>query len=178
MASDYGLNFGFRRSDESVRVSEGRVKTPATGAALLLGTAVELDPSNAGYLRVAASGAKPRTGTCGLLVQEEVWDRTIYEAQRVDSFLLGIAKKNRLSVITNGAGTKVWFKNTDQQDRADGRSIAAVTMFDSTSVAVGHGLAWDGTKWVNVTDPTDATSFMEVTFYDASKKYLEAVLTH
>lgn len=177
MASDYGLNFGFRRSDESMRVSEGRVKTPATGAALLLGTAVELDPSNAGYLRVAASGAKPRTGTCGLLVQEEVWDRTIYEAQRVDSFLLGIAKKNRLSVITNGAGVKVWFKNTAAQNRADGRQIAAVTMFDATNVAVGRGLSWDGTKWVDIADPTSATSFMEVTYFDSAKGYLEAVLT-
>lgn len=177
MASDYGLNFGFRRSDESMRVSEGRVKTPATGAALLLGTAVELDPANAGYLRAAANAAKPRTGTCGLLVQEEIWDRSVYEADRVDSFVLGVAKKNRLSVITNGAGVKVWFKNTAQQDRADGRSIAAVTMFTSTSVAVGRGLAWDGTKWIDIADPTSATSFMEVTYYDAAKGYLEAVLT-
>lgn len=177
MASDYGLNFGFRRSDESVRTSEGRVKTPATGNPLLLGTAVELDPANAGYLRAGAASVKPRAGTCGLLLQEEIWDRGIYERERVDSFVLGIAKLNRLSVITTGAGTKVWYLNTVAQTRADGRVISAVTMFDPTSVAVGHGLAWNGTEWVNVTDPTDPTSFMEVTFFDSAKPYVEAVLT-
>jgi hypothetical protein len=176
MASDYGLNFGFRRSDESVRLSEGRFKTPATGANLLLGTAVEIDPANPGYLKAAPAGAGIRPGTCGLLVQEEAWNRSIYEAQQVDSFLLGIAKKNTLSVVTTGAGTKVWLKNTGLQNRADGRTIAAVTMFDPTSVAVGRGLAWDGTKFVDVADPLDATSFGEVTFFDAAAGVVELVL--
>jgi hypothetical protein len=115
MASDYGLNFGFRVSDESYRRSNGRVKTPATGAPLLLGTAVELDPANPGYLRVASATAKPRTYTCGLLVQEEVWDRAVYEAAS------STASPRRdqaqpLSVITNGAGSKVWFRNTTGPD--------------------------------------------------------------
>lgn len=176
MASDYGLNFGFRVSDESVRSSEGRLRTPATGAPLLLGTAVELDPANAGFLRVAPASSVPRPRTCGLLIQEEAWDRTVYESEIIDSFSLGVAKLNRLSVITTGNGVKVWYKNTAGQTRADGRVISAVTMFATAGVAVGHGLAWDGTKWVNVTDPTDPTSFMEVTVYDASKGYLEAVL--
>jgi hypothetical protein len=175
MASDYGLNFGFRRSDESVRVSEGRVKTPATGPLLMLGTAVELDPANAGYLKAAATGKGMRPGTCGLLVQEEDWDRTIYQSELVDSFGLGVAKPNRLSVITTGAGTKVWFKNTAGSTRADGRIIPAVTMVTLTSVAVGRGLAWNGTTWVDVADPTAATSFMEVTYLDSAKGYVEAV---
>lgn len=178
MASDYGLNFGFRRSDESVRVSEGRVRTPATGANLLLGTAVEINPAAPDFLRVAAANAKARTGICGLLLQEEVWDRTIYQSDRIDSFSLGVALKNRLSVITNGAGTKIWLKNTASQNRADGRSIAAVTMFAAGSVAVGAKLGWDGTKWVFVDGTTITNDFMEVTSYDASKGYLEAVLTH
>jgi hypothetical protein len=178
MASDYGLNFGFRVSDESYRRSNGRVKTPATGAPLLLGTAVELDPANPGYLRVAGSAAKPRTYTCGLLVQEEVWDRAIYEAQVVDSFALGVAKPNRLSVITNGAGSKVWFRNTAAQTRADGRVIPAVTIFDPTNVAVGRGLTWNGTQWVDIADPTSATAFMEVTWFEPAYGRLEAVLTH
>lgn len=177
MASDYGINFGFRRSDESVRLSEGRVKTPATGPLLLLGTAVEIDPAKAGFLRAAASGVGPRPGTCGLLIQEEVWDRTIYEAGRVDSFALGIAKPNRLSVISTGAGTKVWFKNTPAQSRADGRQINATTMFLATGVAVGRGLAWNGTQWVDVASPTDPTAFMEVTFFNPAASYVEAVLT-
>lgn len=177
MASDYGLNFGFRRSDESVRLSEGRVKTPVAGARLRLGTAVEIDPASAGYLKQAASGVKIRPGTSGLLIQEEDWDRTIYESPRIDSFALGLAYNNRLSVITTGAGTKVWMKNTASQTRADGRVIAAVAIFTATSVAVGRGLAWNGTVWVDASDPTASTSFMEVTYFDAAKAYLEAVLT-
>lgn len=177
MASDYGLNFGFRRSDESVRVSEGRLKTPKTGPLLLLGTAVEIDPDVAGFLRPAPAGAKPRTGTCGLLVQEEVWDRTIYQSDRVDSFSLGYALKNRLSVITNGPGVKVWFQNTGAQNRLDGRDINAVTMFLTAGVAVGRGLAWNGTSFVDVADPTDPTSFGEVTYFDAAKGYVELVLS-
>lgn len=176
MASDYGLNFGFRVSDETRRSSNGRVRTPV-GSALALGTAVELDPANPSYVRVAAAGAKPRTGTCGLLVQEEIWDRPVYGQQVLDSFSLGVALPNRLSVITNGPGTKVWFKNTAGQSRADGRVIPAHTMFLAAGVAVGHGLAWNGTTWVDVADPTDPTSFMEVSFYDASAGLVEAYLT-
>lgn len=176
MASDYGLNFGFRVSDETRRSSNGRVRTPV-GSALLLGTAVEVDPAAPGYLRVAGNAAKPRTGTCGLLVQEEIWDRPLYGQQVLDSFSLGVALPNRLSVITNGPGTKVWFKNTPGQTRADGRVIAATTMFATASVAVGRGLAWDGTKWVDVADPTAATSFMEVSYYNASAGLVEAYLT-
>ena len=177
MASDYGLNFGFRVSDETRRSSNGRVRTPV-GSALHLGTAVEIDPAAPTFLKVAASGAKPRTGTCGLLVQEEIWDRPLYGQQIVDSFALGVALPNRLSVITNGAGTKVWLKNTAGQTRADGRVIAAVAMFTAASVAVGRGLSWNGTVFVDVADPTDATSFMEVSYYDASAGLVEAYLTH
>ena len=177
MASDYGLNFGFRRSDEVVRVSEGRLKTPKTGPALLIGTAVEIDPVNGGFLRVAPAGARPRPGTCGLLVQEEVWDRTIYQSSGIDSFSYGVALPNRLSVVTTGAGTKVWYQNSGAQLRADGRSIAAVTMFLAAGVAVGQGLAWNGTQFANIADPTDPTAFMEVTYFDAAKGYVEGVLT-
>lgn len=179
MASEYGLNFGFRRSDEVVRLSEGRVKTPKTGPALLIGTAVEIDPDNGGFLRVAAANKGVRPGTCGLLVQEEEWDRTIYQSSSMDSFGYGRAKPNRLSVISTGAGTKVWYKNTGAQSRADGRNVPAVTMFLAAGVAVGNGLVWNGTQFadagaVAVDDPS---VFMEVTYFDAAKGYVEAVLT-
>lgn len=177
MASDYGLNFGFRVSDETRRSSNGRVRTPKTGAALLCGTAVEQDPTNPGFLRVAAAGVGPRTGTCGLLVQEEVWDRTIYQSEMVDSFSRGICLPNRLSVITNGPGTKVWFKNTNGQTRADGRVVAATTMFVAASVAVGRGLAWNGTQWIDIADPNAPSAFMEVSFYNAAAGLVEAFLS-
>jgi hypothetical protein len=178
MASDYGPNFGFRVSDETRRSSMGRVKTPATGATLLQGTAVAIDQNTAGFLRVATANEHPRTGTCGLLVQEESWNRTVYESSYVDTFSLSLTKPNTLSVITNGAGTKVWFRNTTGTTRADGRIIPTVTMFNPASLVVGCGLAWDGTQWVYVAAPDAATSFMEVVFFDSARAYVEAVLTH
>lgn len=179
MASDYGLNFGFRVSDESRRSSNGRLRTPATGAALRLGTAVEIDPAALGFLKQSASGVKPRTGTAGLLVQEEAWDTTIYEPEEFDSFGLGFAKLNRLSVITNGPGTKVWWKNTAASTRADGRVIAVGTVFVAASVAVGRGWLWNGTAWADGgSDPTSALSYGEVTFYDATAGLVEVMLSH
>jgi hypothetical protein len=179
MASDYGLAFGFRRSDESVRVSEGRLKTPATGPVLLQGTAVEIDPVNAGYLRVAGAGVHKRPGTTGLLIQEEAWDRNILtESNWVDSYGLMFTKPNRLSVVTSGAGTKVWMKNIPAKTRGDGRVMNAVTMFLSAGVAVGRGLAWNGTAFIDVADPLDATSFGEVTYFDGSRGYVEFVLAN
>jgi len=176
MASDYGRNFGFRVSDETRRSAMGRVKTPKTGPTLLCGTAVELDPANPGYLRAAAAGVHPRTGTCGLLVQEEVHLFTIYDPAYRDSYALGFTKPDTLSVITNGPGTKVWFQNTAADTRADGRVIPAVTMFLTANVAAGRGLAWDGTHWVDVADPLDPTSFGEVSYYDPAKSYVELIL--
>lgn len=178
MASDYGLNFGFRVSDETRRSSNGRVRTPKTGPALLCGTAVEQDPANPGYLRVMAGGRPFRTGTSGLLVQEEVWDRSIYGADVIDSFSLGTCLPNRLSVITSGPGTKVWFRNTPGQTRADGRVLPAVTMFLTAGVAVGRGLVWNGTQWADAgtTAITDPTVLMEVSYYDAAAGLVEAFL--
>jgi len=174
MASDYGLNFGFRRSDESVRSSEGRLRTPATGAVLLQGTLVTIDPANPGFLKVAAANAPVVPGVTGLLVQEE-FDRSIYESDRVDSFVLGLTKKNRLSVITTGAGTKFWLANTAAQNRADGRSIAAVTMFSATGIALGDSIGWDGAKYVKA-DGTTVKPVATVTFLDTTAGRLEAVL--
>lgn len=175
MASDYGLNFGFRRSDESSRVSEGRFRTPAGEAGImLLGTCVEIDPENEGFLRQGASGAEARTGICGLLVQEEVMFRSVYENEKVDSFQLNRSKPNKLSVITNGPGTKVWFQNTPQQDRADGRVVPAVTIVDLTDVSVGTGLAWNGTRWVAAGEGLPA--HMEVTEVNEDAGYCEATL--
>lgn len=175
MASTYGLNFGFRISDESRRWTAGRWRTPATGSALLLGTAVEQDPAAPTVLKVSAANAKLLPGVRGLLLQEE-FDYSIYETDITDSFTRGVAKLNRLSVVTGGEGVKIWLKNTAGSTRADGRVIPAVTMFDATSVAVGRGLAWDGSKWVDVADPFGATSWMTVTSYNATTGRLEAVL--
>lgn len=175
MASDYGLNFGFRRSDESVLVREGRLKVPVSGT-FLLGSQVEFDPNNPGYLMVSPSGSTPSAGGyVGLLVQEEIWDRSIYAPTRIDSFYYGVARNNRLGVICSGPGGKVWYKNTAAQTRADGRQIAAVTMVDLSGVGIGSYLKWSGTEWVAGTGPSD--SLLRVTLTNGSD-YVEADLIH
>ncbi len=178
MASEYGLNFGFRRSDESVRVSEGRFRTPATGSPLLIGTAVQIDPANPGFLKACASAAPLVPGVAGLLVQEEVHIGSIYgqPVGAFDSFssAYGIAKPNTLSVVTTGAGTKVWFKNTTGATRADGRVTPSVTMWTPSGVALGDSLGWNGSAWVKVTDLS--TAWMTVTSVNGSAGYVEGVL--
>jgi hypothetical protein len=176
MASEYGLNFGFRRSDESVRVSEGRFRTPATGSALLIGTAVQIDPASAGFLIPCAANAPIVPGVAGLLVQEELHIGSIYgpDPSQYDSFSYGVAKKNTLSVVTTGAGTKVWFRNTTAQTRADGRSVSGVTIVDLTGTALGDTLGWDGTKWIKTT--TASAAWMTVTSVSIPRGYVEGVL--
>lgn len=176
--SDYGLNFGFLRSDESSRsAAEGRYKTPA-GSALLLGTMVEINPASPGYLKQSAADAAAVTGYSGLLLQELEFERSIYEsdASLVDTLMKGVAKPNRLAVITSGAGTKVWLKNTATVTRADGRVVSGRTLVDLTGLAVGDSLGWDGAKWVKVNGTTVNNAVMKVTVVDSGKSLVEAVL--
>lgn len=175
MASDYGLNFGFRRSDESMATREGRFKTPATGDMLRIGTAVELDPANPGYLKQCDAGADPVSGLRGLLVQEESHLGSVFDASPYlghDSYDLGLAKKDQLSVMWAGVGTKVWFRNTDAYNRGS-RSRDAVEMVTETGLAIGDSIGWDGTKWVEAATPADAWA----TVTAVSTDYVEAVLT-
>lgn len=175
MASDYGLNFGFRRSDESMATREGRFKTPATGTALLIGTAVEIDAANPGFLKTCAASALPVTGLRGLLVQEENHLMGIFETGLLghDSLDLGTAKKDQLSVMWAGVGSKIWLKNTAAYSRGT-RSKAAVQMVDLTGVAVGESLLWNGTRWASA-DATPAAAWLTVT--NVSTDYCEAVVT-
>lgn len=175
MASEYGLNFGFRRSDESLRLSEGRLKTPV-GSALKIGTAVELDAASPGYLKACAANARPVPGQHGLLVQEENFLRGTYDVMGYDSFDNGVALPNKLSVVTSGAGVKVWYKNTTTTTRADGRVTNTVTMFTAAGLALGERLGWDGTKWVE-SDGTTIPHWFVITSIDVSGGYVEAVLT-
>lgn len=176
--SDYGLNFGFLRSDESSRsAAEGRFKTPV-GSALVLGTMVEIDPATPGYLKASAVNAAVVTGYCGLLLQELEFERSIYEsdAAQVDSLMKGVAKPNRLAVITSGSGTKVWMKNTSTVTRADGRVVNGRTMATVTGLVVGDVLGWDGTKFIKTNGGTVTNAVMKVTAVDTTKGLVEAVL--
>jgi hypothetical protein len=181
MASDYGLNFGFRRSDESMATREGRFKTPAAGSALLQGSAVQLDPAEPGYLKQCAADAPPVTGLTGLLVQEEghipdLFNQVLMNGH--DSYDLGACKLDQLSVMWAGVGTKVWFRNTAAYSRG-GRTKAAVTVVNVASVAIGDPLIWDGSKWVKG-DGTPA-AWLTVTAVSGTAAtagaYVEAVVT-
>lgn len=156
MASDYGLNFGFRRSDETMRSgNEGRQKVPATGT-FLQGDLVELDPANPGFIKKSAAGAPIEPGFRGLLIQEEGWDQSIYSAPPGDSFTRGTVRNGRLCSIWTGAGLKIWLKNTAAQTRADGRVIAARTAVTAVALAIGDLVEWDGAKFVEATGIDDA----------------------
>lgn len=176
MASEYGLNFGFRRSDESMRTSEGRFRTPLTGAPLLIGTAVQIDPAKPGYLMPSAANAPIVPGVAGILLQEEQHIGSIYgqPVETYDSFNFGVCKRNTLSVVTTGAGVKVWFKNSTAQNRVDGRTTSAVTIVDLTGAALGDTLGWDGAKWVKTT--TASAAWMTITAINSANAYAEAVL--
>ena len=175
MASDYGINMGFRRSDESVLHKESRLKVPTTGT-FRMGSLVTFDPANPGYLKAAAANEVGEGETVGLLTQEEVWDRSFYGPEHIDSFYLGIARNNRLADICAGSGAKIWLKNTLAQTRADGRVIAAVTMVDLTTgaPAVKDYLTWDGTKFVKSSNGF-SDSMLRITLTNGSD-YCEAVL--
>ena len=177
MASDYGLNFGFRRSDESMATREGRFKTPVAGNPLLQGSAVELDPATPGYLKASAASAPPMTGLRGLLVQEESHILSSVFAPTPglghDSIDLGFCKKDQLSVMWAGVGTKVWFKNTVAYSRGT-RSKAAVDIVDLTGVVVGDNLGWNGTKWAEAAGLP--TAWLTVTLVSGTT-YCEAVVT-
>lgn len=146
--SDYGFNFGFRRSSDTNRITEGRYRTPVNSN-LLLGTMVEIDFANPGFLKQSANNAKLVSGVSGLLLQELEWLRSIYQNpwNLVDTYMRGIAKPNMLAIITSGDGVKFWVKNTPAITRADGRQIAARTIV-SSSIKAGDQVGWDGTQWV------------------------------
>lgn len=173
MAGDYGLNFGFRRSNEAVR--EGRQSVPAAGT-FKQGDLVQIDPDTPGFLKHAAAATAIAPGFVGLLIQEEGWDFSIYETSIVDSYTRGSVRNSRLAAIWTGAGVKVWLKNTAGVTRADGRVISAVDVVVLTAVAVGDILKWDGTKYVKsaATDPLD-DGVMRVTAISGTD-YCEAVL--
>jgi len=176
MASDYGLNFGFRRSDETVSVREGRFKTPVAST-LKQGTMVEIDPASAGYLKASATNVATVTGFHGLLVQEEVHIRSVYEQSGTDSYDLTVTRANKLSVIWSGSGVKFWLQNTASVTRADGRVTAAVTMVDLTTgtPAVGDTLSWTGTVFTKTGNSGTSNVVARITAISGTT-YCEAVL--
>jgi hypothetical protein len=141
--SDYGKNFGFRRSEPAVR--EGRLGVPATGD-FLQGDIVTYDPAAPGKLKRAAAGAPVVGGFTGLLIQEEGWDVSVFGAQVHDSNNKGKALNGKPAVLMTGAGLKVWLKNTAEVNY-HGRVFPAVTRVNLTGVAIGDELQWTGSAY-------------------------------
>lgn len=156
MASDYGRNFGFRRSDETMAIREGRQKVPASGT-FVQGECVVIDPANPGFIKRGAANEPAVPGYSGMLVQEEIWDRSVYGRQVLDSFALNEVLNNRLTTIWSGAGTKVWFRNTAAQARVDGRVITAAGLLQAPEgMTAGQFLGWNGTRYAVVADKANA----------------------
>ena len=135
-----------------------------------IGSLVAYDPANPGYLKAAAANQIGEGATVGLLIQEDAWDRSIYVTKHLDSYGLGVALNNRNAVITSGAGTKVWLKNTAGATRADGRVITAVTMVDLTGVNVLDYLTWDGAPDV-LLGPTESGTVWRRAWVDGVDHY-------
>lgn len=183
MASTYGPNFGFRRSDETLSVREGRQRVPTAATTWKQGFLVTPDTAAPGYLKLpdttALTAGELNSGTYGLIVQEEDHVPDLYDKTRLGwaTYDLGGVKPGRLAIMWSGIGVKVWMKNTKVQNRVDGVTVPAVTMFTATGLAVGDWLKFDGTKWL---EGTALNGFLQVTLYDASggagAEYLEAVV--
>lgn len=144
--SNYGLNFGFRRSGGDSATREGRYRVPGAGT-FRHGELVTIDSAAQGFLKHAPAGAGVVPGVTGLLIQHQGWDASVFEAPEVDSHHLGKARNKVLATIWSGQGIKFWLKNTPAEDRFDGRHIDAVTVVTLTGLAVGDDLEWDGTKY-------------------------------
>lgn len=144
--ADYGKNFGFRRTLGDSSVREGRYKVPATGT-FHQGDLVTIDEANPGYIRLADAGATFVPGQTGLLIQEFELD-SIYAVGDIDSHTRGIAKNGYLCTIWSGAGIKVWLRNTDAENRWDGRVIEARQVAVLDGLTALDDLSWDGTRWI------------------------------
>ncbi len=173
MASDYGLNFGFRRSDESMRSgTEGRQTVPATGT-FKQGDFVTLDPGNAGFLKKADANAPIRPGFTGLLIQENAWDLPINANQVLNTYDLDVVYNSQLAAIWTGGGLKIWLRNTPATNNRGQRPRAAVTKVTVTGLVIGDFLAWDGAKYVETANEAQAVA--QVTLTNGAD-YIEAVL--
>ncbi len=163
MASDYGLNFGFRRSDESMLSGrEGRQRVPATGT-YKQGDLVTLDPANPGFIKVAPADSPIDPGFTGLLIQEDVWDIPLNGNQVLETYDYDVIRNSHLCAIWTGGGAKVWFRNTVNQTLPGQRAKTGITKVDLTGIVIGSLIRWDGTKYAATTDATKAIGRVTLT---------------
>lgn len=172
--SDYGLNFGFRRSGDDSAVREGRYRVPVGETVYHQGDLVTIDTSEEDLLTLAAAGARMEPGVTGLLIQEhELF--SIHEVElgrHDDSSYRGVARQGYLATIWASEGEKIWLRNTPTETRPDGRVVPGRTVFNSAGVSKGSTLEWSGTAWRATTSGLPVLRVVEIN--DAGT-YLEAV---
>lgn len=150
----YSRNFGMRSFENVVR--KGRLKTPATGDPLVIGTAVTVDPANAGRMKAVTAATAP-DALSGILVYEHI------QFQGVDTALVtnhdapyNLVPRDRFAQIMSGKGAKVWFRNTAEKTLYDGRVQDDATLVtgvggESPAVNVGDFLTPAAGGWAKGT---------------------------
>lgn len=169
--TNYGKNFGFRRSLGDTAIREGKYLVPADATDWRQGIMVEIDFANPGYLKKSASGAKPEAGIRGLLIQEEGWNSSIFEGPQNDIHDMGFIRPGMRATIWSGAGFLIWLKNTPAEART-GRNIVARTVV-GPGLVVGDTVQWDGDKYVKSTAAANVFAKATISSGDAGSEYVE-----
>lgn len=178
----YSRNFGMRSFENVVR--DGRFRTPAGEAPFEIGAAVQLDPDNAGFLKLADEAAAP-SQNCGLVIFEHIQNKsdaltTVYDNP------YNQVPPGQYAQMMHGPGTKVWFRNTDDKVLYDGRTQAGGGLLaDGVTVAdlqPGDGLVPDGAGKFRATDGSGTadiggTAWLVVEQANPSTGRVEARLT-
>jgi hypothetical protein len=131
----YTRNFGMRSFENVVRAARFRV--PTTGDQFLIGTAVQLDSANPGFLKRPDAGQNP-DATCGVVVYEHI-TRT-GDPFTTTALDFELVPAGQYAQVMRGPGVKVWFKNTSEALSYDGKVRAGVDLVDLTGVSVGDGI--------------------------------------
>jgi hypothetical protein len=189
-SSNATRNFGFRRFTNTVR--EGRLRAPASGTVLKLGTGVEVDAADTDRVRQATSATG--TGGAGLVGQlvGALWyevDSQNYNDPRFGAAAgqspvdMDYAPNGRMVQVIHGPGTKVWFRNTEANTTEPGLNypstrdevvMVANLGFNGTGdLAVDDLLGWDDTNDVWA-ETTIAFAVMRVTAVDNSANTCDA----
>lgn len=185
-------NFGFRRFTNIVR--EGRLRSPASGDPLRIGTFVEQDPNDPDRIREATltaigGGGDVRLNKCGILLYEH--DSQTYNDPRFGAAANQLVQdlwwvpNNRMVQVITGPGVKVWFRNTAEDTTEPGLNFPntreEVIMVDGLSLAtptvtVGELLGWDDTNDFYTVTTNAAEAFMRVTAVYPDRDELDAEL--
>lgn len=175
--TNYGLNFGFRRSGGDSATREGKYKVPADLLDLRQGEVVEIDTTKPGFIKRAASNVALREGWSGLVIQEEGWLESYFAAPQRTTHDMGFVRPGLRCAIWTGKGLLIWLKNTPAVTRA-GRAIPARTVV-ATGLVVGDNVVWDGTKFAKAPGTGSPNIIGRVTQVagTAGAEYAEIVLS-